>query len=339
MNRSNTTVLPKVYGGLTAVLALAAAIVGGIAMGVGFDPAVGYFAPGILTVLMTVLAVLAAVGAIVLPCLTLRASSLPSPRALAAAPVATRCLGLLLALQAGLYGVITLGVHARQADTSAFVLAGAVAAIGSAAYFFFAAGKGAAAHPSISLILGLCPVVWGFAVIADTYFDMTVTMNSPIKLAIQFGFACLMLLMTAELRLHLGEPAPRLAMAIRGMTSFVGIGGGAVLILSIGQLHDAVVLSHGISLLLVGLYALARMIDDAFCPLPLSDGAAVETTAADVAEETIEGAASCEATSCETTSCETTTPGASTTAPLVDDTISTEPPPVTDAADTSADEA
>ncbi len=270
---NHTSTLRRVHWILTAVLSLAAAVIGGCAMWTSFDAEIGYFDPGVLSTAMPVVAALAVVAAVLPPLLIKRKAILPACPP-ADAPIATRCLSFLLAFQAAFYGISTCIRRPPLPDTSTFVLVGALGAIGAALYFVFSALRISARWSSIvAPLLGLCPIVWGVSIIGETYFDMTVTMNSPIKLATQFGFATLMLIMTAEIRLYLREPASRLAMAIRGLTAFVGLGAGTMLIVSIGVLRDFTQLLHGVSLLLIGLFALVRLADDAFAPLPAVDTA------------------------------------------------------------------
>ena len=68
------------------------------------------------------------------------------------------------------------------------------------------------------------------AAVADTYFDPYVTMNSPVKVAIQLGFLGLMLVLLAELRFRVGKALPRYSVA------FLAIGSYACLVGSVPQL-------------------------------------------------------------------------------------------------------
>lgn len=283
MNRTHTHSIPRVYWIFTALLTVAAAAVGGIAVWLAFDAQTGYFTPGVWPILMTVLIVVAAVGAVVAPCLTLRQAT-PSLRALSDASVGTRCLSFLLAADALFYGLMTLiAPPAVTVEAEKFITASGVTAIGAAVYFVWAAMPTLKKHGTALLLLGFLPVAWSISVIALTYFDLATPMNSPIKLTTQFGFAALMLLITTELRLHLGEPAPRLAMAVRGLTAFLCISGGATLTVTVHALTGKETLCHGATLLLVGLYALLRMADDAFHPLPMEEETPHIPTEADVA--------------------------------------------------------
>lgn len=272
MDRPHTLVLCKVYWCFTALLALATAVIGGVAMILDFDlPAGGYFDSHASVALLLIPTILMAIGAVLAPCLTLRSDTELFMRPVAASSVATRCLSLLIAGQTIVSGVLTLIGGSSDPATSSYAWFGAVAAIASAVYFAFSITKAAASHTSAIVLLGLLPIAWSLLVIADTYFDMSSAANTPITLATLFGFACVALLMTTELRIFLYEPAPRMAMGLRGMVSFIGISAGTMLIFSVYHFHDATILGRGITLLLAGLFALVRMAEDAFHPLPADD--------------------------------------------------------------------
>ena len=74
-------------------------------------------------------------------------------------------------------------------------------------------------------LLGFAVILLCMLVIGRTYNDPYVTMNSPVKLAVQFACAGVMLGMTADLRMLLCKPAPRPALTVLSAGSFFGVAG------------------------------------------------------------------------------------------------------------------
>lgn len=69
-------------------------------------------------------------------------------------------------------------------------------------------------------MLGFSVILLCMLIIGLTYNDPYVTMNSPVKLAVQFSCVGIMLGMTADLRRLLGKPAPRLALPVLSAALF-----------------------------------------------------------------------------------------------------------------------
>ncbi len=77
-------------------------------------------------------------------------------------------------------------------------------------------------HGDKRALAGFAPTFFCALLIAYVYFDMTVAMNNPQKLLLQFGFASLMLYCTSELRFVLCKPAPRLYLGFGSLALFFG---------------------------------------------------------------------------------------------------------------------
>lgn len=70
--------------------------------------------------------------------------------------------------------------------------------------------------------LGFFAVVSTLFLNAFYYFDTSVEMNSSFKLCVQFGLLAATVFYTTEIRCFLGEQAPRLHLALAGLTVSVG---------------------------------------------------------------------------------------------------------------------
>ena len=88
-----------------------------------------------------------------------------------------------------------------------------ISAIPAALYFFC---KAAMRRPSKNLLtlFGLGVVLWHISLIISTYFDISVAINSPIKILDQFSFMFTMVYFLNECREHIGTPRPRFHLAI-----------------------------------------------------------------------------------------------------------------------------
>ena len=85
----------------------------------------------------------------------------------------------------------------------------------------FGLGKGTAVT---SLITALGLILWCGILLMESYFDVSVQMNAPAKLALHLGCIGGMLLMIGELRLVCGHAKPRLyAFSVSSATLFLGM--------------------------------------------------------------------------------------------------------------------
>ncbi len=153
-------------------------------------------------------------------------------------------------------------------------------------YFFTSAGR-RGRFPDWLSALGFLPVFWCIAGIAETYLDQTVTMNSPIKNALQMGFIGFMFILLAELRFRLGKPpAPRTAVFLFGMGMFMTLNGSIPLLVSPAATDNTLHSLYAAVLLCAGLYG-AYMLLSYTChkPLPLDGDAAASEAEAEPAPD------------------------------------------------------
>ncbi len=278
MNRTQT--VTKIYLIIIAVSALAAAVCGSVAMWTSYDTAIGYLNVSPLSTALAVIAAVAVVAMVVLPFFIPR-GGLSAPAPLHEAPLTTRILRFLVAASAIVGGIMswlsrTQAPTAFGVENAALVdklhLWSVIFSILAAAYFILICFPAIGKRPTVSLLLGFLPIIWAFLIIGATYFDMTVTMNSPSKLAIQFGYAAIMLVMTTEQRLHLGEFAPRLALTLHGLAVLVCLSAGCMMTLSLGVTQDTATFGLALPLFFFGLYACKRLVDSTRSPHVPSDG-------------------------------------------------------------------
>ncbi len=201
---------------MTAALTPAVVIFRTVAMFVFYDREIGYFTPAISTVL-TVLSVCLAVLCIVLSIITPK-NSLPTiwpegkRNIIAVAPAACFIIGGI--------GTLVMGLIAKPFDKMLLILA--ILSLLSSFYYIAIILRTKASALSL---WGFLPVFWGIMVMVITYTDQYTTMNSPIKLGLQFGFLGLMLATLAELRFRLNKPAPRAALCFHCFALFFGFTG------------------------------------------------------------------------------------------------------------------
>ena len=209
MNR--TRILPRLAFWLSAGMSLLSVILRSLAFLLHYDREVGYFDSSAIPVLCRVLSVLAVLCPVLcgllIPKNTLPVRTGGGRRELIA--LLPLC-GFLLFLCLTLAGVGKLSIR--------FLIPLAVLSAGGAAYFLGVL-MGWRRRDLLALV-GFCPVLWGILVIAQTYTDPYNTMNSPVKLAVQFGALGLMLALCGELRYHLEHPAPRVYLAVQSMGMF-----------------------------------------------------------------------------------------------------------------------
>ena len=213
-----------------------------------FDTAVGYFDLGFLSVAARACYFIAPAIAIV-TALCIPKGVLPTELSIRAKAPVAYVTGVSLVV----FGVASLALT-LPAKT---MTAPAILALPAAAYFLLSAGRTGRFSSGLSAF-GFAPVLWAMAAIAQTYGDRYTTMNSPIKLALQFGFVGVMLLFCAELRFRLGKPLPRMAVALFSISIFTTLNASLPILLAtvLGVLTNTLHTLYAVALLCVGLYAL-----------------------------------------------------------------------------------
>lgn len=201
---------------IAAAFTLTVVIFRTVAMFVFYEWEIGYFTPVVSTVL-TVLPVCLVLLCIALSVITPK-NSLPTVwpegkrNTVAIVPAVCFAVGSIWAL--------VLGLIAKPIDKMLLVLA----LLSLLSSFYYIASILRMKSHGLSL-LGFAPVFWGLIAMLITYTDQYTTMNSPIKLGLQFGFLGLMLATLAELRFRLEKPAPRASLCFHCFAIFFGYTG------------------------------------------------------------------------------------------------------------------
>ncbi len=262
---------------VTAALTLVCVILRTVAMLTCFDSELGYFntsdtsLPTILTVLSFATVLLSIILSIATPKDTLP-TLWPEPRHNAIATIPFILFGvagawhLWIAVSAGLANKLLL-------------IAGLLAML-SALYYISTATKASA--PTASA-LGFLPILWGLISVAETYTDQFTTMNSPVKLGLQFGLLGMMLATTAELRFRLNKPAPRTALCFHSIAVFFCFTGSVPVFVAIlaGKWDQAVHAPYALALMGAGIYIAFRFATYFFANTPqvVTDDAAMGESA------------------------------------------------------------
>lgn len=221
MNPSTLRRLTRIAFFSALGLTLAAAVLRTVAFLTAYDGHIGYFSAGAsaVTVIYRVLAVVTvlttAVCARLIPADQTAELRLPTgadPLAILPFPA------LLLTAFYTLYSVY----NATATSNILWMICGATALIGAVFFLLRLLGRGSRTWLGST---GLCILPAMIVIIALTYSDATVTMNSPVKLAVQFAALGIMLAVVAELRFLICIPAPRLAIVSFATTAFLCLGG------------------------------------------------------------------------------------------------------------------
>ena len=116
---------------------------------------------------------------------------------------------------------------------------------------------------------------------ADTYFDVYVTLNSPIKVSLQVGLLGFMLILLAELRFRVGRPLPRYSLAFLALGAYACLVGSIPLLLAtaVGAVSLPRYALYAAVLAVVGLYAFYLLLHYTASPAPATADAPVETSA------------------------------------------------------------
>lgn len=255
MNRTKVTLYICCLG--SAALTLAGMILRTVFMISSFDADIGYFKAGAPAVVCQVLSVAAVLFSAV-ACMIIPKGQPTPPKENRATTWASLLPGLALAF----FGICRL-INCFQCSEAAilpYVLS--ILALGGAAYFFLAPITSISRDaPVFRATVGLCLIFWALASVADTYFDLFTTMNSPIKTILQFGFLSIALLSIAELRISLNKATPRMAVCAHCLALYFGLTGGVSTLVAALR-YPSVDTQHtmyAVVLLACGLYAAVRL--------------------------------------------------------------------------------
>lgn len=269
MDRSRT--MPRLSLIVSLVLTLCGVILRTVCVLTYFDPTIGYFDAGALVIISNWLYAVAVVVAVASACLIPKpalATELHTPmRPLVAIPVGVSFV---------LFTVLGF-VFCYANRVGNWLILCLVLALLASTYFFATATRSGQYSDKLTA-LGFLPVLWCIATIGETYTDLLVAINGPIKLSLQAGFIGLILILLVELRFRLGKRAPRLAVAGMSLGSFLCLVGSVPVLAGTiaGVLTNRLYLLYAIVLLCGGVYGAYT-----FIYYILGSGKSSSTTASD----------------------------------------------------------
>ena len=278
--------IPLLYLIVTAALTLVGIGLRAVAMFTVFDTEVGYFDASVITVLMTAVSFVGAILPIVLS-FFIPQDTLPThwhePRKNIAAIPALVC--FMLCGGWTLYQAFLGSFSNRLLSVS-----GALALL-STLYplLVLAVSIGRPIKNTTLSAIGFLPIFWALISLAETYTDQFTTMNSPIKLGLQFGFLGVMLFTVSELRFRLDKPLPRTALCFHAIAVFFCLTGSipTLIALAAGILKNPVHTAYALGLVGSGIYAAARLAIYVYDSMTSSESTVGdETEEADVVDET-----------------------------------------------------
>lgn len=273
-------VFPRLCFLLTASTALLGVVVRSVCFLCLFEKDIGYFESGILPALSDALYLVALIIPIVCASLTPRDAL---PRRLNASGRAIPAVLLGLALAAFTTVSLLICFPARRSNT---MVAPSLLGLLASTYYFLSARK-SDRYPDWLSLLGYLPVFWSITAIGETYFDTYTAMNSPVKLALQFGMMGFMLIALAELRFRVDRAVPRYSLVFLSIGSYVCLVGSIPVLVATG----AGILNHlrhtlfATVLFCAGAYALYLLFRYVVSPVDTPDTPAPSDTAEDILTE------------------------------------------------------
>lgn len=219
-----------------------------------FDVDPGYFAAGLLPTLGNILYFVAVLGTVVLA-LCIPKGTLPTELHTRLRAPVSLALGISL-LACSVTALILCTPQSKSRLPMAAALMGLLAAL----YYLLSAKKNGK-YPTPIALLGYFPVLWSILCVAELYFDVHTTMNSPVKISLQLAFMGAMLMGLSELRFRVGRSLPRYSVAFWGIGSFTTLTGAVPLLIATGAriLDNTTHLLYAVALLFMGLYGLYHM--------------------------------------------------------------------------------
>lgn len=184
-----------------------------------FEQDVGYFSSTPLTLITTALYVLSTLWCLAAPFLFQRNATLVPENSIGHA-VISKITGSIL-LFSGL--CILIGSLAKTfpvaGGTAALLPILGISAVLSSA-FFFTDGARTEKLGTAHAAFGFAVLVFLFAFLFFTYFNMYVTINSPIKNALQLSILSALFFLLSEIRGSIGRPRTRLSAALSPLCAF-----------------------------------------------------------------------------------------------------------------------
>ena len=255
MNRTKSSLYLCVIG--SALLTLTGIILRSVAVTLCFDKSTGYFEPSALSLVCQIISTLA----VLFPTVT----SILIPRQKLSAVWQGQAISfaaILPGIALTAFAVYRLLVCGLYAETTALPYALSLFALGAGVYFLLSPiFRTQKPRPVLHCTLGLFTVFWVLASVADTYFDLFTTMNSPIKTIVQFGLLSAALMCLTELRFMLGKGLPRMGVCVHCLAMhFCLVAGISALSAAIADTGiSTAYLMYGVVLLAIGLYASIRL--------------------------------------------------------------------------------
>ena len=268
--------MPRLCFILTAALTLAGVILRTVCLLCCFDANPGYFSEGVLPMLSNLLYVAAVIAAVAGAALIPK-SILPTELHIPMRAFVAILLGVSLAA----FTVISLLICFPARRNDVMIIPSLLGLLASTYYFVSWNRDGR--YPNWLSFLGYLPALWSISAVGDTYFDNYVTMNSPVKIALQMGFLGFALMCLSELRFRVGRSAPRYSIAFLSIGAFTCLVGSIPVLIATcaGVLDHFRHLLYATVLLCAGLYGLYLLFR--YTCLPPAEGSSLEP-AADTAQ-------------------------------------------------------
>ena len=269
----STTELPRLCFWGTVALTAIGTILRSVATGIFFDAQVGYFNQDVWSILCQIISVLAVLFPAVL-CIITPKSTYPTVWVDVSGNLVSILPGALLA-GFGLFQVIS---QAMSQESNSLVMASGALGLGAAVYFFLTLSKSMRQKSTTLSAVGYFVIFWALSCLAETYFDLFTTMNSPVKMILQFGFLSVALMAIAELRFRLGKATPRMAVCAHCMAIYFCLTASISTLVATLCHGNAIATTHllyAVALLGLGIYATFRLVTYLFVSpvenTPISD--------------------------------------------------------------------
>lgn len=205
----------------TLALTLLAVVLRSIAMLCCFDAEIGYFQAGVLPTMCDVLCGLAVLAPLACVIAMPRQDTDALKARMQPTVAQSHASGVIPAAVVLTASALALLLYFRPVEPQATPkLLIWVFATGLITALFYAARCGLKLGTVVTVLLGFGAIAWSIVSVGYTYFDPYTTMNSPVKLSLQFGLIAAMLLVTSELRALMDRYAPRSGLFFHALAVF-----------------------------------------------------------------------------------------------------------------------